>query len=152
MYLEPTQTPRLPTDRRGSGRLIFVDTDRFRLATLEIMRTGKPSSGYDLLGMSTDVDVYLSMPDALDPDSVDVERTDRPDRLICASCRAATGASLGEAAAAVEHTWMEHLRYRYREAHVLTSADGVATLHFITQMGERQIYVTGQIEIRPSQP
>jgi len=117
-----------------------------------MMRAGKPSSGDDLLGMSIDVDVYLSMPEAIDSDSVDVERTDRPDRLICAKCRAATGASLGEAAAAVEHTWMEHLRYRYREAHVLTSADGVATLHFITQMGERQIYVTGQIEIRPSQP
>ena len=102
--------------------------------------------------MSIDVDAYLSIPDAIDPDSVDVQRTDRPEQLIRASCRAAPGVSLHQAAAAVERTWMEHLGYRYRKAHVLTSADRAATFDFITQIGEGRLYVTGQIEIRPSQP
>ena len=47
-----------------------------------MMRTGTPSSGDNLLGMSIDVDAYVSMPDAIDPYSVEVERTDRPECLI----------------------------------------------------------------------
>jgi hypothetical protein len=127
-----------------------VPSETFDDVVARVARDGEPSSGDNLLGMQMDFDAYLSMLEAIDGGSISVERTDRPDRLLRVSCRAADKVSLAVAAQFVVDTWKSRLRYAYLEQHQLVEAEGVAVLDFVTQMGPGRLYVTGRVEIHAS--
>jgi hypothetical protein len=126
-----------------------VGTHDFLAEQQRIMRDGRPSVGYDLLGMEIDFSVYLAGLDEIDGTTVGVRRTSRPACLIEASCRARPGVPLRTAAAAVQAAWTGRLRYREHEAHQLRVDDRRAVLDAGTQMRPGGLYVTARITVDP---
>lgn len=125
------------------------DEDAFRRTVEEVMRSGPPSAGDDLLGMEMDFDHHLFALDGIESASVSVERTSDPEALIVAVCSPRAGISTAKAMRQVERAWCEHLRYRVHEAHyVATSRDG-ATLRFVTQIERGGFFVTGVVTLVP---
>jgi hypothetical protein len=126
------------------------DRRAFAERQLRIMRSGRPSSGGDLLGMEVDFDHYLSMLDEIDSDSVAVRQTGHAERLLVASCSPAPGVTLASAAEAVRTMWLDWLRYEFTEARCLLTEESLATLEVVTQMSPNGLHVTGAIEIGPT--
>ncbi len=128
-----------------------ADRESFTEQRRRIMRHGTPSCGDDLLGMEMDFHAYLSMLDEIDDDSVTAKGTGDPERLIDASCAAASGVTVTAAAEAVRTAWLDSLRYGFIEAHHLVVDDDRATLDVVTPTAPDGLYATGIIEIRPAQ-
>lgn len=126
-----------------------VDDD-FGRAVLRVMADGPASSGDNLLGMEMDFFIRLGDLEEIDGDSVEVQRTDSPECLIRASCRAAPGVSLDAVADGVRREWLLNLRYNHFEAHCVRTEPTSAVLEFVTQIGTGSFYVTGRVEIVPS--
>jgi hypothetical protein len=118
----------------------------FEDARQQIMASGEPSSGLDLDGMEVDFDEYLPRCPALT--TVKVTQTDNPDALIVADCVAHPTASPDAVEEQLRETWQEDLRYGYREAHQVRRSRDRVKLDFVTQIGEREFYVTGTITVR----
>ncbi len=87
----------------------------------------------------------------LDGESVEVQRTEQPECLLRAACRAAPGIPLRAAAEAVRREWCVNLRYSFFETHRLRSGDD-EVLEFVTQIGPDALFVTGRVDVLPSRP
>jgi hypothetical protein len=118
----------------------------FQDARRQIMASGEPSGGHDLLGMEVDFDVYLRRCPALT--TVKVTQTDNPDALIVANCVAHPTASSDAVSEQLVDIWQRDLRYPYREAHQLRRSHDTVELDFATQIGEQEFYVTGTVTVR----
>lgn len=118
----------------------------FETVRREIMESGEPSSGNDLLGMQMDFDILLSGCPGLA--RVDVTMTGRPDALLEACCVAHRDTSADAIEQQLVHTWLNDLRYSYREAHQVHRRNHTVQLDFVTQIGDRGLYVTGEITVR----
>lgn len=130
--------------------MVKDDEAAFRRTALEIMKSGPPSGGDDLLGMEIDFDAYLGELDEIEPDSVSVAHTQHPESLIRASCRAASGVSLSAAAHAVQVAWNDKLRYDFKEAHYLRLSEGEAELRLVTQIDPHAFFVTASVTVLPA--
>jgi hypothetical protein len=118
----------------------------FEDARQQIMASGEPSSGLNLDGMAIDFDAYLTGCPALA--MVKVAPTDNPDALIVADCVAHPTASPDAVEEQLLETWQEDLRYGYREAHQVRRSREAVELDVVTQIGEREFYVTGTVTVR----
>jgi hypothetical protein len=118
----------------------------FETARRQIMESGEPSSGDDLLGMQMDFDVYLFECPGLA--TVKVTKTGSPDALLEARCVAHRGASADAIEEQIVHAWREDLCYGYREAHQVRRRNDTVQLDFVTQICDRGLYVTGAITVR----
>jgi hypothetical protein len=128
-----------------------ISGDQFAQALAEMCESGPPSDSWDLVGMSIDCMFYLGDPAFADdePDlwrGMTVKRPKNSPWLI-------TGRAVGrrsdasQIVAALSQIWEGKLRYRYRNAHVVsTSADSVV-LQGVTQIGENEFWVTVNIEV-----
>ena len=118
----------------------------FETARRQIMESGEPSSGDDLLGMQMDFDVYLFRFPGLA--TVEVMKTGSPDALLEARCVAHRDASADAIEEQLVHAWREDLCYGYREAHQVRRRNDTVQLDFVTQNRDRGLYVTGAITVR----
>jgi hypothetical protein len=117
----------------------------FEKARQEIMASGTPSTGDDLLGMVIDFEEYLPRCPVLA--TVKVTQTYNQDALIVTNCVAEQGASPEAVAEQLADVWQRNLRYHYREAHQLRQTPTTVELEFVTQIDEQAFYVTGTIAV-----
>jgi hypothetical protein len=121
-------------------------TMTFDDARRQMMDSGVPSSGDDLLGMKVDFEEHLRR--CAGVAAVSVAQTEDPDALITASCVALPVARPPDVAQRLVDTWRRHLRYDYSEAHQLTVTSTAVVLEVITQIDAGDFYVTGTITVR----
>jgi hypothetical protein len=126
-----------------------MNDDEFRERALAIMQDGTPSTGDNLLGMEIDFDVRLGDLPAVDSDSVKVGTTGHAERLLDAACTVADGFTLDAAMEAISTVWLGDLRYPYIEVHHWSPGPTAARMRFITQMGPKRMYVTGDVTVTP---
>ncbi|MEV4248756.1 hypothetical protein AB0J63_35740 [Streptosporangium canum] len=120
-----------------------MESSEFLAAKRRLMREASPSSGDDLDGMSMDFDAYLWHSPVVR--EVKVRHTGDTNSLIVATCVPVGGRSEAEIGAGLEQVWLQDLRYRYFEAHMVTLAEGRVQLDVITQIALNDFYVTATI-------
>jgi hypothetical protein len=122
------------------------DPVEFEAAKQRLMSNSYPSSGDDLLGMQVDFDMLLDRSEVLT--DVQVHRGDDPTCLISGTCKAGAGVSPSQVEAELRTLWVEHLRYRYSEAHIIRRTTGHVTLDAITRIAEDGFYVTATVTVK----
>ena len=75
-------------------------------------------------------------------ESVEVEQTDDPDRLVVALCRFAADRAEAEVAEWLERTWRDRVSFTYWEVHSLLVDRGHVEFQAATRNGEGGRYVT----------
>lgn len=129
-----------PLRRRDNPAMTFFEAWR------QMMESGGPSRGDDLLGMAYDFTVYFSRCPGLA--TVGVTQTADPDALLEVSCVAVRTARPSDVAEQLVDTWLRFLRYGYRAAHQVVVSSRSVILDVITQIGEGDFYVTGTVTVR----
>lgn len=93
--------------------------------------------------MSIDFDHYLRRCPSIC--EVVVSSGPAPVRQLTARCLAEPAASPGRVAVEIEAVWLDDLRYRYWEAHVLRATATSVELDVATQISADGYYITGLI-------
>lgn len=75
-------------------------------------------------------------------DTVEVEHTDEPDRLLVSLCQHRASLSEEQVAAAIEELWATRVQFPFWEAHSTNVYDGQVEFEGATRMGPTGAYVT----------
>jgi hypothetical protein len=123
----------------------------FEEAKARVAQAAEGSSGDNLVGMQIDFEHYLASSDLF----VDIDvRTDPESAGILHASGKLLDPDLPVARleGALIAIWQQYLRYRYFEAHEVTSTETATTLRFITQIEPAGFYVTGSIVMARTRP
>ena len=83
-------------------------------------------------------------------DTVEVEHTDDPDRLIVSLCQYHPNLAGHDVADAVEELWDQRVRYSFWEAHSIWVDDGQVEFQAATRESSSGFYVTVHLVAQPS--
>lgn len=116
-----------------------------QLGHFHTLRTGiqinaSPASGHELASRETALRDMLLASGLFE--SVEVENTDDPDRLVIGLCEFRPELSEDEVARAIERLWDEGGRYPFWEAHALVVEPEHVEFEAATRAGESGHYVT----------
>ena len=131
----------------------MVDGGEFQRIRAEICASGPASDGDNLLGMEMDACAYFGDPAFANKDpgpwhAMTVRRSEGSDWLI-------TGRAVGMRSDAptiadeLSKIWDEHLRYKYRSAHTVTTTPDSVLFRAVTQAGPGEIWVTADVQVAP---
>jgi len=127
----------------------MLSAEDFAAACRSIRTAGPPSWGDNLLGMEMDFFAYLDGAMSESPPAwrdLAVHRFEDRDWLIEATARAEV-TEANEIAASLVEIWETYLRYRYLEAHTLSTSEDRVVLEAITQAGPGQLWVTARVVV-----
>jgi hypothetical protein len=115
----------------------------FREAVRAVAATASPADPGNLSGMSIDFDAYLWRCPSIREVSVSSSRD--PACQLTAHCLPEPTASPRRVAAEITATWLNDLRYRHWEAHVLRATATSVKLDVATRISADGYYITGSI-------
>jgi len=105
-----------------------------------VQLNASPASGRELIAMESILrDVFT---DSGLFDTVEVEHTDDPDRLVVSLCQYRPNLSEHDVADAVEDLWGQRVRYPFWEAHSIRVDEGYVEFQAATREGPGGHYVT----------
>lgn len=117
----------------------------FDRARREIVSSGSPGSGDDLLGMQEDIDEYLGRSPLLR--EVAVRATESPEALLEVTATAEAGVTGVALELELSRIWDEGLRYEYRSAAICESDKGQTRLRAVTQLGEQSSFISVSVTV-----
>jgi hypothetical protein len=134
-----------PSDARP-GSIAWVQSDEwFSRAKSEIMSSGPPSDGDNLLGMQMDFDVYWDRSPLLR--DVVVTRTESTDHLLAVTARSVPGVNDVQLKHELVRIWAD-ASYTYRTACATQSDDEEVRMEAVTQIEPSGLFVTSSVTVR----